>query len=54
MLKYLVEYNSPLVLSVLAKILEKPHLFMLVKSDFKLILKNYLPKIIDKVYQSKN
>ena len=51
---YLAERDSPFLFSIFLSIIENPYLFMLIRSDFKSLLKNHLPKIMDKVYQSKH
>lgn len=54
MLVFLEKHESPLVFGVLAKLLDKPHLFMLTKQNFKSILTKHAPILLNRVLSYKS
>ena len=49
----LADKDSPFLMGIFVNIIESPYLFMLIRNEFKLMLKKYLPKIMNRAYQSK-
>lgn len=49
LLEFLETHENPLVFGVLARLLDKPHLFMVAKQNFRTIIARHAPKILNKV-----
>ena len=54
LLKYLEENESPLVFGVLTRLIDRPHLFMVIKHSFRAILAKHVPLVLNKALGSKN